>query len=54
MEDARYLTETDFVPCDLEDEDEEFLFCGHNERLVISFGLICTSPPTALKIAKNL
>ncbi|XP_057861164.1 putative pentatricopeptide repeat-containing protein At3g13770, mitochondrial [Cryptomeria japonica] len=54
MKDAGYVLDTGFVLHDLEEEDKEFFICGHSERLAIAFGLICTSPGTTLRIAKNL
>eukprot|EP01018_Ginkgo_biloba_P030281 Gb_21430 [translate_table: standard] len=54
MEDAGYAPDTGFVLHDLEEEDKEFLLCGHSERLAIAFGLISTCPGTPLRITKNL
>lgn len=49
-----YSPGTDFVLQDVEEQDKEHILCGHSEKLAVAFGLINTSPGTALRVIKNL
>eukprot|EP01018_Ginkgo_biloba_P024636 Gb_26501 [translate_table: standard] len=51
---AGYVPDTNFVLCDVEDEQKENALCHHSEKLAIAFGLISTSPGTPVRIVKNL
>eukprot|EP01018_Ginkgo_biloba_P001352 Gb_05293 [translate_table: standard] len=53
MKEAGYLPNTRFVLINVEEEKENFL-CYHSEKLAIAFGLINTSPGTAIRVIKNL
>eukprot|EP01018_Ginkgo_biloba_P012485 Gb_18788 [translate_table: standard] len=54
MKVAGYVPNTRFVLHDVEDEQKEQILCYHSEKLAIAFGLINTSPGTAIRIIKNL
>eukprot|EP01018_Ginkgo_biloba_P023526 Gb_26260 [translate_table: standard] len=54
MEAAGYVPDTNFVLHDVEEEEKEYILCGHSEKLAIAFGLINTSPGTPIRITKNL
>eukprot|EP01018_Ginkgo_biloba_P030280 Gb_21441 [translate_table: standard] len=54
IKEAGYVPDTNFVLRDVEEEDKEYMLCGHSERLAIAFGLINTSPGTPIRITKNL
>eukprot|EP01018_Ginkgo_biloba_P023309 Gb_30523 [translate_table: standard] len=54
MKEAGYVSETNFVLHDVEEEVKEHMLCSHSEKLAIAFGLINTSPGTSIHITKNL
>eukprot|EP01018_Ginkgo_biloba_P034627 Gb_37255 [translate_table: standard] len=49
-----YVPDTRFVLSDVEEEQKEQILRHHSEKLAIAFGLINTSPGTAIRIIKNL
>jgi pentatricopeptide repeat protein len=51
---AGYTPETDFVLHDVEEEEKEYILCGHSEKLALAFGLFNTYPGTPIRISKNL
>eukprot|EP01018_Ginkgo_biloba_P030463 Gb_36435 [translate_table: standard] len=51
---AGYVPNTRFVLYDVEEEDKEYILCGHSEKLAIAFGLINTPPEITIRITKNL
>eukprot|EP01018_Ginkgo_biloba_P013189 Gb_32450 [translate_table: standard] len=54
MKGAGYLPDTKFVLHDVEEEQKEQILGHHSEKLAIAFGLINTSPGTAIRVIKNL
>ncbi|XP_057868728.2 pentatricopeptide repeat-containing protein At3g12770 [Cryptomeria japonica] len=54
MKSAGYAPAIDFVLHDVENEEKEYILCGHSEKLAIAFGLINTNPGTPIRITKNL
>eukprot|EP01018_Ginkgo_biloba_P015187 Gb_08065 [translate_table: standard] len=54
MEAAGYVPSTNFALHHVEEDEKEYILCGHSERLAIAFGLISTSPGTPIQITKNL
>lgn len=54
MKEAGYVPKTNFVLQDVEEEEKEYILCGHSEKLAIAFGLINTTPGTSIRIIKNL
>eukprot|EP01018_Ginkgo_biloba_P001839 Gb_27521 [translate_table: standard] len=54
MKATGYVPDTRFVLNDVEEEQKEQILCYHSEKLAIAFGLINTSPGTALRVIKNL
>eukprot|EP01018_Ginkgo_biloba_P013190 Gb_32456 [translate_table: standard] len=54
MKAAGYVPDTRFVLHDLEEEQKEHVLNHHSEKLAIAFGLINTSPGTAIRVVKNL
>ncbi|KAL3514810.1 hypothetical protein ACH5RR_027527 [Cinchona calisaya] len=54
MKKAGYLPDTDFVLQDVEEQEKEHILCGHSEKLAVVFGILNTSPGTALTVMKNL
>eukprot|EP01018_Ginkgo_biloba_P026033 Gb_07043 [translate_table: standard] len=54
MEKAGYVPDTNFVLHDVEEEEKEYILCGHSEKLAIAFGVINTCPGTPIRITKNL
>eukprot|EP01018_Ginkgo_biloba_P002462 Gb_38483 [translate_table: standard] len=54
MKEAGYMPDTHFVLHDVEEEQKEHILCYHSEKLAIAFGLINTSPPSPIRIIKNL
>jgi pentatricopeptide repeat protein len=54
MKEAGYIPNTDFVLHDVEEEVKGHMLSNHSEKLAIAFGLINTSPGTAIRITKNL
>ena len=54
MEEAGYVSNTNIVLHDMEDEHKEYVLYHHSEKLAIAFGLINTSPSIAIRITKNL
>eukprot|EP01018_Ginkgo_biloba_P030770 Gb_22711 [translate_table: standard] len=54
MKEAGYVPDTNFVLHDVEEEEKEYILCGHSEKLAIAFGLINTCSGTPIRIAKNL
>lgn len=49
-----YSPDTNEVSFDVDEEDKETTVFRHSEKLAIAFGLIATSPPTPIRIMKNL
>ncbi|KAI5326290.1 hypothetical protein L3X38_035364 [Prunus dulcis] len=49
-----YAPDTNEVSFDIDEEEKETALFRHSEKLAIAFGLICTSPPTPIRIIKNL
>ncbi|XP_024031273.1 pentatricopeptide repeat-containing protein At1g08070, chloroplastic isoform X2 [Morus notabilis] len=49
-----YAPDTNEVPLDIDKEEKETALLKHSEKLAIAFGLISTSPPTPIRIMKNL
>eukprot|EP01018_Ginkgo_biloba_P006883 Gb_03551 [translate_table: standard] len=54
MKAAGYMPNTNFVLHNVEEEEKEYILCGHSERLAIAFGLINTCSETPIRITKNL
>eukprot|EP01018_Ginkgo_biloba_P039546 Gb_03570 [translate_table: standard] len=54
MKESGYVADKNFVLHDVEEEEKEYILCGHSEKLAIAFGLINTRPGTAIRITKNL
>lgn len=54
MREAGYVPETKFVLNDLDNEQKDQILCHHSEKLALAFGLINTSPGTAIRILNNL
>lgn len=54
MKKSGYLPDTDFVLQDVEEQEKEHILCGHSEKLAVVFGILNTSPGTALTVMKNL
>jgi hypothetical protein len=53
MQELVYVPDTNVVSCNVEEEKGNVL-CGHTEKLAVAFGLIKTSPGTAIRITKKL
>lgn len=49
-----YVSDTDYVLLDVEEEEKERALYYHSEKLAIAFGLITTSPMTVVRVIKNL
>ncbi|KAL2514995.1 Pentatricopeptide repeat-containing protein [Forsythia ovata] len=49
-----YAPSTDEVLLDIDEDEKETNLFRHSEKLAIAFGLIATSPPTPIRIIKNL
>lgn len=49
-----YFPDTSEVSFDVDEEDKETNVFRHSEKLAIAFGLIAVSPPTPIRIMKNL
>eukprot|EP01018_Ginkgo_biloba_P004838 Gb_17076 [translate_table: standard] len=54
IKEVGYVPATNFVMHDVEEEEKEYILCGHSEKLAIAFGLINTCPATTIRITKNL
>eukprot|EP01018_Ginkgo_biloba_P004337 Gb_28908 [translate_table: standard] len=54
MREEGYVPDTNFVLHDVEDEEKEYILCGHSEKLAIAFGLIKGCPEKPIRITKNL
>eukprot|EP01018_Ginkgo_biloba_P019081 Gb_13190 [translate_table: standard] len=54
MKAAGYAPDMRFALNDVEEEQKEQILCQHSEKLAIVFGLINTSPGTAIRVIKNL
>jgi len=54
MKDVGYIPKIDFVLYDVEQEDKEYILCGHTEKLALAFGLINTFTKMPIQITKNL
>eukprot|EP01018_Ginkgo_biloba_P006882 Gb_03550 [translate_table: standard] len=54
MEAAGYVPDAKFVLHNVAEQDNEFILCGHTEKLAIAFGLITTCPEIPIRINKNL
>ncbi|KAL5728449.1 Pentatricopeptide repeat-containing protein [Ranunculus cassubicifolius] len=49
-----YTPDTSCVLHNIEEDEKEYLLCGHSEKLAIAFGIINTPPGTTIRITKNL
>lgn len=49
-----YVPDTNEVSLDIDEEEKATSLFRHSERLAIAFGLIAISPPTPIRIMKNL
>ena len=49
-----YAAETNEVCLDIDEEEKETTLFRHSEKLAIAFGLLTISPPTPIRIMKNL
>ncbi|XP_018498716.2 pentatricopeptide repeat-containing protein At3g62890-like [Pyrus x bretschneideri] len=49
-----YAPDTNEVSFDIDDEEKETALSRHSEKLAIAFGLIAISPPSPIRIMKNL
>ncbi|KAJ7975350.1 Pentatricopeptide repeat-containing protein [Quillaja saponaria] len=54
MKHLGYVPLTDHVLHDIEEEAKEQVLSYHSERLAIAFGLLNTTPGTAIRVTKNL
>eukprot|EP01018_Ginkgo_biloba_P003260 Gb_27377 [translate_table: standard] len=54
MKAAGYVPDTRFVLYDVEEQQKEQFIRHHSEKLALAFGLINTSPGTAIRVIKNL
>eukprot|EP01018_Ginkgo_biloba_P026101 Gb_02613 [translate_table: standard] len=54
MEKAGYVSDTNSVLHDVEDEHKEHMLSHHSEKLAIAFGLISTTHGTPIRVIKNL
>ncbi|KAH9297554.1 hypothetical protein KI387_029236 [Taxus chinensis] len=54
MRAAGYSPDSKHVLNDVEEEEKELFLCHHSEKLAIAFGLLNTSPGTAIRVVKNL
>ncbi|KAK9093607.1 hypothetical protein Syun_028518 [Stephania yunnanensis] len=49
-----YSPDTSCVLHNVNEEEKEYLLCGHSEKLAIAFGILNTPPGTTIRVAKNL
>ena len=49
-----YAPDTNEVSLDIDEEEKETTLFRHSEKLAIAFGLLTISPPTPIRIMKNL
>ncbi|KAM1468138.1 hypothetical protein ACFX13_034003 [Malus domestica] len=49
-----YAPDTNEVSFDIDEEEKETALSRHSEKLAIAFGLIAISPPSPIRIMKNL
>ncbi|XP_077225291.1 pentatricopeptide repeat-containing protein At5g16860-like [Tasmannia lanceolata] len=49
-----YLPETSFALHDVDDEEKGSLLSEHSEKLALAFGVLTSSPGSAIRITKNL
>ncbi|CAL5380428.1 unnamed protein product [Camellia sinensis] len=49
-----YAPDTNVVSLDIDEEEKETTLFRHSEKLAIAFGLVAISPPTPIRIIKNL
>lgn len=54
MKKSGYFPVSDFVLQDVEEQDKEQILCGHSEKLAVVFGLLNTTPGSAIRVIKNL
>eukprot|EP01018_Ginkgo_biloba_P030408 Gb_26155 [translate_table: standard] len=54
LKETGYMPDTKFVMHDVEEEEKEYILCGHSEKLAIAFGLLNTCPGMPILITKNL
>ncbi|GLJ53633.1 hypothetical protein SUGI_1144010 [Cryptomeria japonica] len=54
MKAAGFVPDTSFVFHNVDEEEKEYILCGHSEKLAIAFGLINTLPGTTIRVNKNL
>ena len=49
-----YVPTTSEVSLDIDEEEKETALFRHSEKLAVAFGLITISPPTPIRVTKNL
>ncbi|KAK6916960.1 E motif [Dillenia turbinata] len=49
-----YVPDTSCVLHNVNEEEKEFLLCGHSEKLAIAFGILNTPSGTTIRVTKNL
>ncbi|PIA50379.1 hypothetical protein AQUCO_01300844v1 [Aquilegia coerulea] len=49
-----YMPDTSCVLHNIDEEEKEYLLCGHSEKLAIAFGILNTPPGTTIRVTKNL
>ncbi|XP_042503669.1 pentatricopeptide repeat-containing protein At3g57430, chloroplastic [Macadamia integrifolia] len=49
-----YVPDTSCVLHNVDEEEKEYLLCGHSERLAIAFGILNTPPGATIRVTKNL
>ncbi|KAJ4968485.1 hypothetical protein NE237_015186 [Protea cynaroides] len=54
MKKEGYIPDTSCVLHNVDEEEKEYLLCGHSERLAIAFGILNTPPGTTIRVTKNL
>ncbi|OVA07643.1 Pentatricopeptide repeat [Macleaya cordata] len=54
MKKEGYVPDTSCVLHNIDEEEKEYLLCGHSEKLAIAFGILNTPPGTTIRVAKNL
>ncbi|KAG6480277.1 pentatricopeptide repeat-containing protein At1g20230-like [Zingiber officinale] len=49
-----YRPSINLVFQDVEEQDKEYILCGHSEKLAVALGLVSTPAGTSLRVIKNL
>ncbi|KAF9614501.1 hypothetical protein IFM89_018940 [Coptis chinensis] len=49
-----YMPDTSCVLHNIDEEEKEYLLCGHSEKLAIAFGILNTPPGATIRVTKNL